>query len=376
MRSVIESRAVLEAELNTALGEKQFFLLYQPICDLDSHKVVNLEAQIRWSHPKQGVLSPDDFIPLAEDTGLIVPIGRWALEEACNRGAAWNVGGARVGVSVKISEFQLVRDGFATDVRRALQQSGIEPSLLTLEIDETAVMRDLSATAERLEEIKRLGVRIAIDDFGGSGYARHSDLQRMPLDALKVDRNSLAASEDEDYRSWLLEAILVVGRDMSLSVIATGVETPEQMASLQAMGCTIAQGPFIGKPIPVDAVESLLGGGFPAARPAPQAPAPAATPAPALAGAVSAAPAAKASPAASAGPAAPAKPVAPAGPTATKPPTAPSSPAKPAAARSAKPPAGPVRATDPAKQAPDAPSSAPAPGRRPSGPSGPTRPPQ
>ena len=138
-----------------------------------------------------------------------MPIGRWVLEEACTRAAAWNVAGHRVGVSVKVSANQLNRDGFTTDVRRALQQSGLEPSLLTLEIAETTVMRDIAAAAERLEEIKQLGVRIAIDDFG-SGYAHHSDLQRMPLDFLKVDRSSLAASDDEDYRSWLLEAILVV----------------------------------------------------------------------------------------------------------------------------------------------------------------------
>jgi EAL domain-containing protein (putative c-di-GMP-specific phosphodiesterase class I) len=148
-----------------------------------------------------------------------------------------------------------------------LQQSGIEPSLLTLEIDETTVMRDLAAAAERLQEIRQLGVCIAIDDFGGSGYARHSDLQRMPLDVLKVDRSSLAASEDEDYRSWLLEAILVFGRDLSLSVIATGIETDEQMATLQAMGCTMAQGSFTGKPVPADAVEGLLGADLPTARP-------------------------------------------------------------------------------------------------------------
>ena len=177
---------------------------------------MGLEALIRWLHPTQGVLPPDDFIPLAEETGLIVPIGRWALEEACSRAAAWNVAGHRVGISVKVSANQLNRDGFATDVRRALQQSGIEPSLLTLEIAETTVMRDLAAAAERLEEIKQLGVRIAIDDFG-SGYAHHADLQRMPLDFLKVDRSSLAASDDEDYRSWLLQAILVVGRDLSLT---------------------------------------------------------------------------------------------------------------------------------------------------------------
>jgi len=266
MRTVIESRAVLEDELNTALQEKQFFLLYQPIYDLRTRRVVGLEALIRWVHPKQGILPPGDFLPLAEESGQIVPIGRWALEEACSRAAAWNVTGHRVGISVKVSANQLNRDGLVTDVRRALQQSGIEPALLTLEIAETTVMRDLAATAERLEEIRRLGVRIAIDDFGGSGYARHSDLQRMPLDVLKVDRSSLAPSEDEDYRGWLLEAILVFGRDLSLTVIATGIETDEQMATLQAMGCTMAQGSFTGKPTPAEAVEGLLDAHLPTAQ--------------------------------------------------------------------------------------------------------------
>jgi predicted signal transduction protein with EAL and GGDEF domain len=137
--------------------------------------------------------------------------------------------------------------------------------LLTLEIAETAVMRDVESFAQRLREIKSLGVSIAIDDFGGSGYAHHSDLRRLPLDCLRVDRGSLAASEDEDYRSWLLESILLVGRDLSLTVIATGIETAEQMASLQAVGCTMAQGFLLGKPTPVDAVEGLFVAGFPAA---------------------------------------------------------------------------------------------------------------
>jgi diguanylate cyclase (GGDEF)-like protein len=258
MRSVIESRGVLEAELNTALAEKQFFLLYQPIFDLKTRKVVGLEALIRWMHPKQGGLAPTEFLPLAEETGLIVPIGRWVLEEACGRAAAWNVAGHPVGISVKVSANQLDRDGFITDVRRALQQSGIEPGLLTLEIAETTVMRDLAAVAERLAEIKQLGVRVAIDDFGGSGYARHSDLQRIPLDFLRVDRSSLAASDDEDYRSWLLESILIVGRDLSLTVIATGIETHEQMSDLEAMGCTMAQGFLMGKPIPPGSVEAIF----------------------------------------------------------------------------------------------------------------------
>ncbi len=263
MRSVIESRSVLEDELNSALQEKQLFLLYQPIYDLTTKRVVGLEALVRWLHPKQGVLSGEDFVSLAEETGLVVPIGRWALEEACTRAAAWNVSGHRVGISIKVSANQLNRDGFATDVRRALQQSGIEPSLLTLEIGETTVMGDLAAAAERLQEIKRLGVRVAIDDFGGSGYARHSDLQRIPLDFLKVDRSSLAASEGEDYRSWLLEAILIVGRDLSLTVIATGIETFEQMTTLEGMGCTLAQGSFMGKPTAADAVEGLFNAAAP-----------------------------------------------------------------------------------------------------------------
>ena len=265
MRTVIEGRAVLEAELSTALAENQFFLLYQPIYDLSTRRVAGLEALIRWQHPAQGVLRPDAFIPLAEETGLIVPIGRFMLEEACARAAAWQVAGgatasgrSRVGVSVKVSPHQLDRDGFATDVRRALQQSGIEPSLLTLEIPETAMMSDLATAAERLRELKALGVSIAIDDFGGSGYAHQADLRQLPLDSMRVDRSSLAASEDEDYRSWLLEAILLVGRELELTVVATGIETREQMATLQTLGCTMAQGDLMGTPTPVDAVASLF----------------------------------------------------------------------------------------------------------------------
>jgi diguanylate cyclase (GGDEF)-like protein len=265
MRTIIEGRAVLEAELNTALAEGQFFLLYQPIYDLHSRRVVSLEALIRWRHPEQGVLAPAAFIPLAEETGLIVPIGRFALEEACGRAAAWDVAGHRVGVSVEVSPQQLNRDGFLTDVRRALQQSGIEPALLTLQIPETVVMRDIPAATERLQELKQLGVSIAIDDFGGSGYAHQANLQQMPLDSLRVDRSSLAATEDESYRNWLLEAILVVGRDLSLTVVATGIETAEQLAALQAIGCTMAQGGLLGEAVSVEAVASLFGVGLPAA---------------------------------------------------------------------------------------------------------------
>jgi diguanylate cyclase (GGDEF)-like protein len=266
MRSVIEGRGVLEVELNTALNEKQFFLLYEPIYDLGTGRVAGLEALVRWLHPKRGVVLPEDFVPLAEETGLSVPIGRWMLEEACARAAAWNVAGHRVGVAVPVSANQLNREGFITDVRRALQQSGIEPQMLTLEIEETTVMREVSVAVEQLQELKNLGVRIAIDDFGGSGYAYHSDLRRLPLDFLKVDRSSLAASEDEDYRTWLLEAILIVGRDLSLTVIAKGIESFEQVSALQSMGCTMAQGALMGKAVPANAIENVLGSSLPMVR--------------------------------------------------------------------------------------------------------------
>jgi diguanylate cyclase (GGDEF)-like protein len=257
MRSIIEGRGVLEVDVNTALQDGQFSLLYQPVFDLRDRRVVALEALLRWVHPTRGEVPPSDFIPLAEESGLIVPIGRWVLEEACTRAAAWNVSGHRAGIAVKVSPKQLSRDGFATDVLRALQQSGLDPSLLALEIAETTVMEDKTEAARRLEGLKGLGVKIAVDDFG-SGYAYRSDLQRMPIDFLKVDRGSLAASEDEDYRSWLLEAILVFGRDLSLTVIAKGVESQEQAAALQAMGCTMAQGFYLGEPVDSEGIEGLL----------------------------------------------------------------------------------------------------------------------
>ncbi len=299
MRAIIEGRGVLEVELNHALEEDQFSLLYQPVYDLQTHGVVGLEALLRWVHPKRGEVPPEDFIPIAEESGLIVPIGRWVLEQACSRAASWNVAGHRAGVAVKVAKQQLDRDGFVTDVLRALQQSGLEPSMLALEIAETTVMADKELAASRIEQLKQLGVRIAIDDFGG-GYAYRADLQRMPIDFLKVDRSSLAASEDEDYRSWLLEAILVFGRDLSLTVIAKGVETQEQMLELQAMGCTMAQGFFLGQPTPSDSVERLfgVGAGLQVTDPRagqPQVVPPLAPPAPA-AQVVQAAPAAQAAP--------------------------------------------------------------------------------
>ncbi len=277
-RNVIEGRGVLETELSAALSGGQLFLLYQPIYDLGARRVVGLEAQPHWQHPERGVLPAAEFLPLAEECGLIVPIDRWALEQACSRAAAWEVEGHGVGVSVKIAAEQLHREGLITDIRRALQQSGVQPALLSLAIPETAVMHDVAAAAERLGEIKQLGVRLAIEDFGGSGYAYHSDLRLLPLDCLRVNRSALAASDDADYREWLFEAILMVGRELSLTVIAKGIESGEQLSAVRARGCTTAQGASLSAAVPAEAVVSVCEAGLlvaappgvvPAAEPAP-----------------------------------------------------------------------------------------------------------
>jgi diguanylate cyclase (GGDEF)-like protein len=251
-----EDRLELEVDLSAALLDEQLFLLYQPIFDVRSRTMVAAEALIRWQHPQRGIVPPDDFIPLAEQTGLVGQIGRWVLDGACRQAAAWRAEGIELGICVNVSAYQLGRQEFAADVKRALQESGIEPSSLTLEVTETTIMRDVAAACERLEEVKALGVRVAIDDFG-TGYASLSHLQRMPVDLLKVDRSFVAALADGDQSRELLEAILGVAQALSLSVIAEGIETSAQMATIQEMGCDMAQGFLIGRPSPPEVLESL-----------------------------------------------------------------------------------------------------------------------
>jgi diguanylate cyclase (GGDEF)-like protein len=256
----------LEADLSVAAHDGQFFLLYQPIFDLPNREVVGVEALIRWRHPHRGVVPPDRFIPLAEESGLILAIGRWVLDVACRQAAMWGAEGRRIGVSVNVSAYQLGRKGFVEDVRHALSESGIEPSLLTLEITETTLMRDVPAACEHLQAIRALGVRVAIDDFG-TGYASLSHLQRLPIDILKVDKSFVAAlnngswSRERLRASELLEAILSVAKALSLSVIAEGIEEQSQWAALEAMGCEMGQGFLLGMPSPAEAIESLLGAG-------------------------------------------------------------------------------------------------------------------
>jgi diguanylate cyclase (GGDEF)-like protein len=251
-----DDRLELEMDLKSADWDEQFYLLYQPIFDLASHRVVGAEALVRWRHPVRGILLPDVFIPLAEEIGLIGPLGGWVLEQSCRQAAIWKADGHHIGVSVNVSAQQLGRDDFGSDVARALEEFDIEPSSLTLEVTETTIMRDVAGACERLEEVKALGVRIAIDDFG-TGYASLSHLQRMPVDVLKVDRSFIAALNDGGQSRELLEAILGVAQALSLSVTAEGIETPAQMATIQEMGCQMAQGFLMGRPSPAEVLDTL-----------------------------------------------------------------------------------------------------------------------
>ncbi len=255
-------RPGLEADLSAAIHTGQLFLLYQPICALPSRELLGVEALIRWRHPQRGIVPPDEFIPLAEESGMIVAIGRWVLSEACRQAAAWAANGLRVGVSVNVSAHQVGQHGFTADVQRALRQSQIEPSCLTLEITETAIMRNASAAREQLEQIKALGVRIAIDDFG-TGYASLSSLQSLPVDILKIDRSFMPAlsggwGRELHKASELLHAILGVGQALSLSVVAEGIEDQAQLHALEGMGCEMGQGYLLGRPSPPQGIEALV----------------------------------------------------------------------------------------------------------------------
>ncbi len=258
-KTAVKDRVELQADLSAAAQEGQFFLLYQPIFKLPSRELVGVEALVRWRHPRGDfVVPPDEFIPLAEESGLIVPIGRWVLGEACRQAAQWAQEGAPVPVSVNVSACQLGREGFVEDVRRTLQEHAIDPSLLTLEITETVLMRNAHAASKHLAEIKALGVSIAIDDFG-TGYASLSQLQRLPVDILKIDRSFVAALNDGPRARQLLQAILGVGGALSLVVVAEGVEEQGQLLAIEEMGCEMCQGFLMARPGPPEAICSLRG---------------------------------------------------------------------------------------------------------------------
>lgn len=268
MHAAALERSELEADLRLAIdapGANGFHLVYQPIVDLATEATVGVEALLRWNHPTRGALSPATFIPVAEETGLIVALGRWVIREACAQAAAWeractpSLGGlgAAFGLSINLSARQLQDAAIVSDVESALVEHGIAPRRLVLEITESVMMHDAALTLERLRRLKGLGVRIAIDDFG-TGYSSLAYLRQFPVDVLKIDKTFVDGVGHGADETVITTAIVSLGTALALRVVAEGIEDRQQLARLRALGCDRGQGYLFARPLAPDAVLDLF----------------------------------------------------------------------------------------------------------------------
>ena len=260
MHESVLRRLELKADLQRAVEAGEFALRYQPIIRLETGEITGVEALVRWEHPERGTIPPDEFVDLAEDTGLIVPIGAFVLEQACRDAVALHAlhpDGPPLEMSVNLSARQLQRPAIVDDVRCVLEATGLAPELLVLEITETAVMGDLDASILRLHELKALGVRLAIDDFG-AGYSSLTSIRRFPVDILKVDRTFVDGITDDGEVAALTGAIIELAAILALHPVAEGIERPDQLARLVALGCEQGQGFLFARPAPLAEVERLL----------------------------------------------------------------------------------------------------------------------
>jgi diguanylate cyclase (GGDEF)-like protein/PAS domain S-box-containing protein len=266
MQTAAHDRLTLEMDLAEALDRGQLFLLYQPTFDLQSERAIGVEALIRWHHPVRGIIEPGQFIPIAEQSDLILPIGRWVLDEACRQAAAWHAEGRGLTMSVNVSARQLDHDELVDDVGHALEHSGLEPTQLTLEVTETTLMRDADATAKRLAALKQLGVRIAIDDFG-TGYSSLAYLRQFPVDALKIDRSFISGIASSKGSSALIHTLVQLGKALEIETLAEGIEEPAQLRALQRESCDQGQGFLFARPLSATAIEQFLGPAVPTQTP-------------------------------------------------------------------------------------------------------------
>jgi diguanylate cyclase (GGDEF)-like protein len=251
-------RLMLETALRHALELNQFALHYQPKVDMVTGQITGVEALLRWTHPDLGVLPPMQFIPLAEETGLIVPIGRWVLKEACAQNMAWQRRGLRpVSMAVNLSPRQFVDDHLLQDIDEALAASGLSPELLQLEITESMVMRNVSRAIKVLDAIQSRGIRLAIDDFG-TGYSSMSLMKQFPIDTIKIDRSFVRDLQKDSEDQAIAQAIISMGKALGMTIIAEGVETTEQETFLRDHACDEMQGFLFSKPIPPQQLADLL----------------------------------------------------------------------------------------------------------------------
>jgi diguanylate cyclase (GGDEF)-like protein/PAS domain S-box-containing protein len=258
MRTALLDRVELDAELRHAVDAGQFRLHYQPIVALGSGEVVGYEALLRWAHPARGLIPPDQFVPRLEDLGLIIPVGRWVLDEACVQAAAWQTrSGRALSIGVNVSPRQLNEPDFLDQVTHALATTGLRPASLTLEITERVMVADPDQTIGKLHAIQSLGVHVAVDDFG-TGYSSLAYLQTLPVDTVKIDRSFTARIDEDPERCALAEAIVKLGHTLALAVVAEGIETSAQAAILRAIGCEFGQGYYFAKPQDPATVQASL----------------------------------------------------------------------------------------------------------------------
>ena len=257
MNQAALERMRLEHHLHSALQEKQFQLYYQPLVDKHRH-LVGMEALIRWRHPEWGLVSPAKFIPIAEETGFIVPIGEWVLEEACRRVIAWHeMGFPKLSVAVNLSPRQFKEPGLIDMVMRILDESGLAPQYLKLEVTEGGIMEDPEGAIKKMKALREKGVRFALDDFG-TGYSSLSYLKRFPIDTLKIDRSFVIDCPHDKGDQEIIKTIIAMARNLDMDTVAEGVETREQQDFLMSHGAHVLQGYYYGKPMAAQSFENLL----------------------------------------------------------------------------------------------------------------------
>ncbi|WP_421121942.1 putative bifunctional diguanylate cyclase/phosphodiesterase [Aquihabitans daechungensis] len=260
MHTSVFERLELKADLVRAIDDGQLRCHYQPIVSLQTGRITGVEALVRWDHPTRGLLFPDAFIPLAEDTGLIVPLGRWVMREACQQLRAWQLrlpASSTMSMSINLSVRQLMHEQIIRDVREAVDDAGLDPSTVTMEITETTLMHDTEMTRERLAELREIGVSLAVDDFG-TGYSSLQYVQRFPIDIIKIDRSFVTGLGTNPGDGAVVQSMIELSQRLGVHTVAEGIDRPEQVTLLQSLGADLGQGYLFSKPVVADQITALL----------------------------------------------------------------------------------------------------------------------
>jgi EAL domain-containing protein (putative c-di-GMP-specific phosphodiesterase class I) len=250
----------LETDLRRAIERDEFFVQYQPIVSLETSHLRGFEALVRWKHPERGLISPIDFIPVAEETGLIVQIGDFVLREACQQMQHWHTlfpSDPPMFISVNLSGKQFTQPDLTSEVAAILTETGLNPRSLKLEITESVVMDNIETATEMLKQLRSLGVKLSIDDFG-TGYSSLSYLHRFPIDTLKIDRSFVTQMSDNNENMEIVRTVVMLAQNLGMDVVAEGVETSEQLSLLQRLGCEFGQGYFFSKPVEASGAEKII----------------------------------------------------------------------------------------------------------------------